>query len=80
MTSQPLTLDAMRADVAHVLDMTPESLKDDDSLLDLGLDSMRTMDLVTQWEASVPALDYIDFFEVETLADWHAIVVRTSRA
>ena len=80
MTTRPLTLDDMRADVARVLDIAPATLGDDDSLLDHGLDSMRAMDLVTAWEARVPGLDYIDFFEVETLSDWWAIVDRCKRA
>ncbi|MGR3377999.1 phosphopantetheine-binding protein [Salipiger abyssi] len=76
----PLTKDDMRADIAQVLDVAPETIADGDSLLDHGLDSLRAMDLVTRWEARVPHLDYIDFFEVETLDEWWAVVERTRRA
>jgi aryl carrier-like protein len=45
----PLTLARMRADVAKLISEAPEDVRDDDNLMDLGLDSMRVLGLVMAW-------------------------------
>lgn len=76
MSGAALTLEAMRRDIALALKLAPEAVDEAESLRDLGLDSLRTMDLVTLWEERLPGLDYIEFFEVETLGEWWQIVRR----
>ena len=45
LTPQDLTLERMRADVAAVLHETPDSILDDDNLMDLGVDSLMAVEL-----------------------------------
>ncbi|SFA90679.1 Aryl carrier domain-containing protein [Poseidonocella pacifica] len=78
--SNALTQDEMRADIADALGVTPEAIADDASLIDLGVDSMRMMDLMSAWEARQPGLDYMDFMESETLAAWWGIVSAGQKA
>jgi aryl carrier-like protein len=69
-----LTLERMRADVAAMLHEEPEAVGDDDNLMDLGIDSMRAMNLVLKWnEAGVP-LEFADLAEHVTLAGWWDVV------
>src|SRR3546814_4364224 len=42
------TLESMRADIARILHEDPSEIGNDDNLMDLGLDSMRTMTLASQ--------------------------------
>lgn len=64
-------LERMRADVLAALDDPPAALGDHDDLLDLGLDSLRLMSLVSAWRAAGLALATEDLIEAEpTLAGW----------
>ena len=65
-----MTLDAMRADIARVLHEDPSEIGDEDSLIDLGLDSIRAMALVTRWRDQGVAMTFADLAEVPTLAHW----------
>lgn len=65
-----MTLDDMRADVAALLNMDPAEIGDDDNLADLGLDSMRLMQLVLGWEQKGLRADYSVFAEHVSLAGW----------
>jgi len=66
-----LSYAALEADVAAILGEVPGP---DDSLMDLGLDSMRAMTLVMKWEETVPGIDYARFMEADTLAHWWDVV------
>lgn len=58
-----LSLPHIKADIAAILQMHVQDINDDDSLFDLGLDSIRLMDLVEQWRkqgAQVQLLDFVD--------------------
>lgn len=64
-----MTLQQLRADIAAMIETTPEHIGDSDNLMDLGLDSLRAMNLAMQWgEAGIP-LDFTDIAEAPTLAD-----------
>lgn len=65
-----LTLDQMRADIARLVHMDPAEIADDDNLPDLGLDSMRLMNLVLKWEEAGLKADFGTFAEFQTLAEW----------
>ena len=65
-----LTLDSMRADIARVLHEAPDEVGDHDSLIDLGLDSIRAMALVTQWRSAGVDLQFSELAETPTLAHW----------
>ncbi|MCK0197231.1 phosphopantetheine-binding protein [Ancylobacter sp. 6x-1] len=72
----PLTREAMRADIAAMLHEAPEAIDGGDSLMDLGLDSMRAMNLVLGWSKGGLNLEFSEFAEHPTLDGWWAIVSR----
>lgn len=78
LTPQDLTLERMRADVAAVLHEAPETILDDDNLMDLGVDSLRVLNLSLQWSETVP-LEFSELAEHVTLAEWWNII-RQKRA
>lgn len=65
-----MTLERMRADVARTIDMEPSEIGDDDHLPDLGLDSMRMMQLLMSWDEAGLKGDFSVFAEYSTLGDW----------
>lgn len=67
-----LTLDSMRADISRVIGEAPEAIGLDDNLMDLGLDSMRAMNLVLFWSEAGVELDFTVLAERPTLAGWWA--------
>lgn len=75
-----LTLDQMRADIARLVHMDPSEIADDDNLPDLGLDSMRLMNLVLKWEEVGLKADFGTFAEFQTLAEWWEQVCRLQGA
>jgi aryl carrier-like protein len=69
-----LTLDQLRSDIAEMLEDETTPFGDDDNLLDVGLDSMRAMNLILKWdEAGVP-LDFADLAEAPTVAGLWALL------
>lgn len=65
-----MTYDDLRAELACMLDLAPDALGDGDNLLDLGLDSMRLMSLILDWEGRGIPADYSTLIEGQTLAQW----------
>ena len=47
---------------------------DSDNLMDLGVDSMRAMNLVAKWNEAGAALEFAELAEHVTLAGWWAVV------
>lgn len=74
MTDAPVTLEKLRADIAAMLEEAPAAIGDDDNLMDFGLDSMRAMNLLLQWEEEGVPLDFGDIAETPTLAGLWALV------
>lgn len=65
-----VTLEKMRADIAGMIGVEPDEILDDDNLIDLGLDSMRLMNLILIWqEAGVP-LEFSEYAQAFTLGEW----------
>lgn len=72
-----LTLEQMRADIAEILNEAPEEIGDDDNLMDIGLDSLRAMNLITAWSRGGIEYEFGDFAAAEpTLAGWWDVVSR----
>ena len=67
-----LTLEQMRADIARMIHLDPDEIADDDSLPDLGLDSLRLMRLAVIWEEAGLRADFSMFAESTTLGEWWA--------
>ncbi len=72
--STTLTLDEMRRDVAALLGVDAADIGDDDNLLDHGLDSMRLMQLASQWRTAGHTIDFVALAEHAQLARWAALV------
>ncbi|MEC9066770.1 MAG: phosphopantetheine-binding protein [Pseudomonadota bacterium] len=68
-----ISREALRTDIADILEIAPADLADDANLMDAGLDSMRAMNLAAQWEERGLPLDFADLGEAQTLAEIHAL-------
>lgn len=68
------SLDALRADIARLLHEDPSEIGDEDSLIDLGLDSIRAMTLVTRWREAGAGLTFAEAAEQPTVAHWHTLI------
>lgn len=75
-STAPLTRERMRADIALMLREDPSEIGDDDSLIDLGLDSIRAMALVQRWKDAGARVDFAAFAADPRLGAWWAIVAR----
>ncbi|BBQ12178.1 MULTISPECIES: phosphopantetheine-binding protein [Stenotrophomonas maltophilia group] len=73
-TGEVLDLERMRADVARVLDCTPDEIGNDDNLMDLDLDSMRMLGLVLAWSNTGLPLEFSQLAEHTTLRQWWSVV------
>lgn len=77
--SQPtafMTLEQLRADVARMIGEPPEEIALDDNLLDWGLDSMRLLSLLIDWNEAGLKLDISELSEHTTLNGWWRVIQR----
>jgi len=74
-----LTRESLRADIAAIIHLAPEEIGGEDDLIDLGLDSLRAMNLLVRWSDTGLRLDFAEFAERLTLDAWWAIVDRQQR-
>lgn len=72
-TTEALTLEQMRADIAEALDLGPEEVPVDEHLGDLGLDSIALIRLLVGWENIQPSLPSSKLYECETLEEFWQI-------
>jgi len=70
----PIDVDALRAEVAALLQMPASDLRADDNLLEMGLDSIRLMSLVERWRAIDERITFVALAEQPTLAHWAALL------
>ncbi|WP_370177877.1 phosphopantetheine-binding protein [Alteriqipengyuania sp.] len=75
-----MTLEDLRRQLAEVMEIDPADLPDDGNLIDLGLDSMRAMNLAMQWEEDGLELDFADLAESETLAGLWSLIAAGQEA
>ncbi|MDK8511309.1 phosphopantetheine-binding protein [Corynebacterium bovis] len=57
-------------DIASVTDYPADELKDDTVLTDIGLDSLRMMELIEDWRADGASVDYYELVTHPTLGEW----------
>lgn len=74
------TFEQMRADVAEILNEDPAEIRDDDNLVDFGLDSIRLMALATRWQTAGAAVQFADLAEYPQLLHWWTLVERQRAA
>lgn len=70
----PASLQELRVTLASLLQVAPEELRDDDNLLDWGLDSIRVMNLLEQWRRAGRELNFMQLAEQPTLGAWWALL------
>ncbi len=71
-----LSLERLRADIAAILHEDPAEIADDDNLIDLGLDSIRAMALVTRWREAGADVDFSELAERAELGHWWQLIER----
>ncbi|MBF2714352.1 phosphopantetheine-binding protein [Agrobacterium vitis] len=74
--TQSFSLDFMRRDIATIIHLDPDEIGDEDNLMDLGLDSMRAMNLVVLWQKRGVPLDFSEMALRPTLAGWWQLAAR----
>lgn len=74
-SSTALSREQIVADIAALLDVSPDELTDDTNLLDAGLDSIRLMSLVEKWRAAgSPGADFVNLASEPVVGVWVAEV------
>ncbi|GAA5231521.1 phosphopantetheine-binding protein [Verticiella sediminum] len=71
------SLARLRADVARLLHEDPAEIGDTDNLIDLGLDSIRAMALVTRWREAGASIEFSELASEPTLAHWWQVIARS---
>lgn len=72
--TNPITREQLRADILSILEDEPDELRDDDNLIDMGLDSMRAMNLLVQWEEAGIQIDFMDLAGAPTIGELWALL------
>jgi bifunctional isochorismate lyase/aryl carrier protein len=72
--NQAEALTRIRSEVAELLEVAPEEIGDDDSLLDWGLDSLRVMTLVERWRSEGVEVSFVALAEEPTLRGFARLV------
>ena len=71
------TLEQMRRDIAAMIHVDADEIGGDDNLMDLGLDSMRALNLLMIWQERDVNLAFSDLAVSPTLNNWWHIAMRT---
>lgn len=74
---QSLNLEQMRNEIAQILHEDPAEIRDDDNLIDLGLDSIRAMTLLTRWREAGLRLDFADMAACPELGHWWSLIQKS---
>ncbi|UGQ10831.1 amino acid adenylation domain-containing protein [Yinghuangia sp. ASG 101] len=69
-----LTAEELRRDVAQLLDVEPESVRDDDDLITHGLDSLRLMRLAGGWRRRGVEVTFADLAANPSVGAWLALL------
>lgn len=77
MNSNELTLEKMRQDVAEILHEDVAEIRDDDNLMDWGLDSIRAMMLFTRWREKAVYLNFAEMTQCPELNAWWTLVQKS---
>ncbi|TCP81657.1 aryl carrier-like protein [Rhizobium sp. PP-CC-2G-626] len=70
-------MEQMRRDIATMIYVDPDEIGDDDNLMDLGLDSMRAMNLLLLWQERGNVLPFSELAASPTLISWWGVAERT---
>ena len=70
MPTRYVSISELHRAVAELLDVPPQELAMNDNLIDMGLDSVRLMALVTRWREAGYQAEFTQFGARPSLADW----------
>ena len=70
----PASLDALRVELARIIDIPVDAIGADDNPLHVGLDSIRLMNLLERWSAGGARIGFVELAERESVADWWALI------
>jgi bifunctional isochorismate lyase/aryl carrier protein len=73
-TSLPTSLNALRTEIATLLEVPAADILDDDNLRDFGLDSIRLVILAERWKAIETNISFVTLAEQPTLTAWWALL------
>jgi bifunctional isochorismate lyase / aryl carrier protein len=68
------SMTGLRAQLANLLECTPQEIGTEDNLLELGLDSIRLMSLIESWRHQGVEVDFADLAEQPTLSQWERLL------
>ncbi|MFI2652670.1 AMP-binding protein, partial [Micromonospora fulviviridis] len=74
----PSPLEHLREDIADLLGLDPDEIGLDDDLIELGMDSIRAMDLVNTWRERGLEVSFADLMERPVLADWARLLAHAT--
>lgn len=64
----------LRQEVLRLLDVSDSELEDDDDLIELGLDSVRLMDVVERLQHAGVEVDFANLAEAPSLSRWYQLI------
>lgn len=76
----PSSAQALRAQVAALLEVPATELLDDENLMYSGLDSIRLMSLLERWRRAGAVTTFVELAERPTLADWWQLLSAQAKA
>lgn len=68
--STALHLDMIKQDIADALQLSVTSIEDGDNVIDLGLDSVRLMQLIDKWRQQGSDVHFSDLAETAVISEW----------
>ncbi|MEU1463116.1 phosphopantetheine-binding protein [Streptomyces sp. NPDC005706] len=71
-----LTGEELRAALAELIGVSPSEIEDDANLIQLGLESLQMMRLVTKWRRAGLAVAFGDLTGTPTFAAWNERITR----
>lgn len=75
MTTPPLTADTVLGDLASAVGLEAGDVDPDDTLFDLGIDSVRLMGLLERWRAAGASVDFAGLSDNPTVRTTQVMVV-----
>ncbi|MFC9993387.1 amino acid adenylation domain-containing protein [Nocardia sp. NPDC127526] len=79
-SGSPIALDEIRTAIAGHLGLAPDEIADHADLIQLGLDSIRTMKLAGSWRKRGLAVNFAQLAAEPTVAAWHRLLGGTGDA
>lgn len=69
-----ISLHDMKRDIAKILSLDVNDIEDDEDLMDLGMDSIRMMELIEIWRKKGANVNFTDLASTSVLSDWSKVI------